>query len=320
MPGRRPRRPTVVREPSALRRPVEHECIEGVSRPISFRNPLGLPAPLTWKQKLYVMGPQMIGAACIDGAANFGVACAMYRTIKPTDTITMWDIRHNTIAGDCAVTVFIQVREGSPHGILTFVISSGMVHVDMRTGKIAAFPYPWPDTQFAVVAGPDPDPSTQSWRQRLWWTFHQRHGLGRGLHFFSGSHVNDVFDLRLGWKERAVRLFWSVWKGSVLSALYFLVLWPITIAIIAPIWGGKNMAHTWVSEAIKLVFGFVLGFLQTPVCAMIALGSEDSVRDHRREVHDRNVREMEEAPPAMNTEMERVARPKSVHLRHDAYY
>lgn len=66
--------------------------------------------------------------------------------------------------------------------------------------------------------------------------------------------------------------------------------------------------------------GFVLGFLQTPICALIALGSEDSVRDHRREVHDRNVREMEEAPPAMNTEMERVARPKSVHLRHDAYY
>ena len=106
----RPRRPTVVREPSALRRPVEHECIEGVSRPISFRNPLGLPAPLTWKQvrssahsrrgearrspetkageadslgatqKLYIMGPQMIGAACIDGAANFGVACVPFRT------------------------------------------------------------------------------------------------------------------------------------------------------------------------------------------------------------------------------------------------
>lgn len=37
--------------------------------------------------------------------------CAMYRTIKPNDTITMWDIRHNTIAGDCAVTVFIQVRQ-----------------------------------------------------------------------------------------------------------------------------------------------------------------------------------------------------------------
>ncbi|BGP09996.1 hypothetical protein JCM10049v2_005879 [Rhodotorula toruloides] len=329
----RPRRPTIVPEPPVPRRPVSHECIEGYSRPISWRNPLGLPAPLTWKQ--------MIGAAVIDGAANFGVAlvatlllptdcptltsfvfpryrCAMYRTIKPGVTITMWDIRHNTIAGDCAVTVFIQLITAKlpivQQGILTFVIASGMVHVDMRHGGIAAFPYPWPDTQFAVVEGADPDAAT-SRRSYLWRTFHQRHGLGRGLHFFSGSHVNDIFNFSLTPQQFAVRLFWSVWKGSVLSALYFLVLWPITIAIIAPIWGGCNMAHTWAPEAIKLVFGFLLGLLQNPICAMIALGSEDSVRDHRREVHDRNIREMEEAPPALNTEMERVVRPKSAHFR-----
>jgi len=34
----------------------------------------------------------------------------MYRTIDEGDTITMWDIQHNTLAGDVAVTVFIQVR------------------------------------------------------------------------------------------------------------------------------------------------------------------------------------------------------------------
>lgn len=80
----------------------------------------------------------------------------MYRTINEGDTITMWDISHNTIAGDVAVTVFIQVRLRSSRpsqkmcspwsilqGILTFVIASGMVHVDQRKGKIAAFPYPW---------------------------------------------------------------------------------------------------------------------------------------------------------------------------------
>lgn len=79
----------------------------------------------------------------------------MYRTISEGDTITMWDISHNTIAGDVAVTVFIQVRRSSSRfskvvltalslqGILTFVIASGMVHVDQRKGKIAAFPYPW---------------------------------------------------------------------------------------------------------------------------------------------------------------------------------
>ncbi|GAA6044194.1 hypothetical protein JCM8097_006807 [Rhodosporidiobolus ruineniae] len=293
----RPRRPTIVPEPK-IKAPVEHECIEGRSRRISWRNPLGLPAPLSWKQILYVVGPQMVGAAVIDGAANFAVACAMYRTIDPNDTILMWPIAHNTIAGDCAVTTFIQ-------GILTFVISSGMVHVDMRHGGIAAFPYPWPDQRFAVISGKDPEEAATT-RQRLWRTFHSRHGLGRGLHFFSGSHVNDVFDTSLTWREFCVRLFWSVWKGSVLSALYFLVFWPITIAIIAPIWGGRDMAHTWTPEIIKLIYGALLGLFQTPLCAMIALGSEDSVRKHRNEVHNRNVREMEEAPPALNTEAERI--------------
>lgn len=133
------------------------------------------------------------------------------------------------------------------------------------------------------------------------------------MHFFSGSHVNDVFDLRLGWKDRAVRLFWSVWKGapappalssvlvlfreslthpaawrhahapragSVLSALYFLVLWPITIAIIAPIWGGKDMAHTWVPEAIKLVFGQSVRSVSTFFSRRLSISNRD--RGERR--------------------------------------
>lgn len=51
MPSRpsRPRAYTIPLEPT-LRQPVEHECVEGRSRRISWRNPLGLPAPLTWKQ------------------------------------------------------------------------------------------------------------------------------------------------------------------------------------------------------------------------------------------------------------------------------
>lgn len=98
-PRMRPRALTVPSEPILNRVPVAHECVEGHSRRISWRNPLGLPAPLTWKQVrrpsrvaeeldsertltplgpdqiLYIVGPQMIGAACIDGGANFGVAC-----------------------------------------------------------------------------------------------------------------------------------------------------------------------------------------------------------------------------------------------------
>lgn len=124
-----------------------------------------------------------------------------------------------------AVTVFIQ-------GIATFCIASGMVHVDLRRNKIDAFPYPWPDTAFAAkkVSPSSPD---QPVHGRLWREFHNEHGLGRGLHFFSGSDVNDIFDFSVPKKALAKRWFWSIWKGSVLSALYFCVVWPIAIAITA---------------------------------------------------------------------------------------
>ncbi|GAA5959727.1 hypothetical protein JCM3765_000077 [Sporobolomyces pararoseus] len=296
----RQRAATLIPEPFS-QQPVQHLCIEGQPRKISWKNPLGLPTPLTWHQCFYIFVIQGLGAACIDGGANFGIA-----TIGPGKRITMWILAENTIAGDVGVTVFIQ-------GILTFVIASGFVHVDMRHRGVDAFPYPWPDTQFAVVKGGDPEAAT-SRRSKLWRTFHQRHGLGRGLHFFSGSHVNDVFNLDLTWKQFLVRLFWSVWKGSVLSALFFLVFWPITIACIAPRWGGRDMAGTWAPEIIKLVFGFLLGLFMNPLCAMIALGSEDSVRQHRREVHLENLKQMEEAPPAPITMAERAGRPLSTHV------
>ncbi|KAL8280309.1 hypothetical protein RQP46_007226 [Phenoliferia psychrophenolica] len=286
--------------------PVAHLCVEGKPRKPSWSNPLGLPEPLTAKQLFYIWGPQCIGAAVIDGAVNFGIACAMYRS---QDNITMWTLAHNTVAGDMAVTTFIQ-------GILTFVIASSMVHVDMRKGTIAAFPYPWPDQVFAVVQLKDADPETaKTKRGKLWRTCHSSHGLGRGLHFFSGSATNDLLDFSLSRRDFFDRLFWSVWKGSVLSALYFLVFWPIGIACVAPKWGGLNMAHTWTPQIIKLVYAFLLGLFMNPVVACIALGSEDAVRDHRREVHDAGVQEMEEAVPAANTRAETVRAPERAFIQ-----
>ncbi|GAA5919411.1 hypothetical protein JCM1841_006000 [Sporobolomyces salmonicolor] len=302
------RRPTIVPEPFN-KPPVAHECLEGYSRPISWRNPLGLPAPLTWKQASLrpassacatsrgCEGQGGLGGALISGAINFGIACAMYRGAH---RVTIWKIKHNTLAGD---------------GVLTFVIGAGLVNCDMRKRKINAFPYPWPDTQFAVIEGADPEAASTR-RGKLWRTFHQRHGLGRGLHFFSGAHVHDVFNCNLTWKQFFVRLFWSALKGLILACLYWIVYWPCCIAVIAGAWDGHNLAPTWIPEIVKLLYGFLLGLGMTPLVAMLALGSEDSVRDYRRELHRENVREMEEAPPAMVTEAERVVRPRPVHF-HD---
>lgn len=68
------------------------------------------------------------------------------------------------------------------------------------------------------------------------------------------------------------------------------------------------MAHTWTPPLIKLVFGFLLGLFMNPIVACIALGSEDAVRQHRREVHEANVRDMEQAAPATNTFAEKSNR------------
>lgn len=221
----------------------------------------------------------------------------MYRT--GADPISMWKLSENTVAGDLAVTVFIQ-------GTLTYIIAGSMVHVDMRSGKVAAFPFPWPDTRFAVVDFEAPE-TAQTRRGKLWRMFHRRHGLGRGLHLFSGSDTNDLFNFNLpSFKDWLYRLVVTVTSGLVLSALYFLVLWPIAIAIVAPIWGGRNMAHSWTAPLIKLVFGAVLGLLMNPIVACIALGSEDAVRVHRREVHAHNVQAtLDNVAPAPNTAAER---------------
>ncbi|SCZ88968.1 BZ3500_MvSof-1268-A1-R1_Chr1-1g00862 [Microbotryum saponariae] len=263
----------------------------------ALMNPLALPVPLTTRQLLYVWLPQTIGAAILDGGINFGIACAMYRS---QNNITVWDIHHNTIAGDCGVTVFIQ-------GILSFVIASSLVHADIRSGMIIPFSRPWPDTTLSPNE-PFPIQETLSTRPHgaIYRAFHQRPSLRRWLRIFQGSDSNDLLARGVPTKVWFKRLVRTVWQGAVLSAVFFSVWWPITIAIIAPIWGGRNMAHTWVPQIIKLVFAFVLGFFQNPIIACIALGAEDSVRNHDLQVHEQQVREVEKAAnPRQTTETER---------------
>ncbi|KAG0141197.1 hypothetical protein CROQUDRAFT_664159 [Cronartium quercuum f. sp. fusiforme G11] len=214
----------------------------------------------------------MIGAAALDGLFNFGIGCAMYLNAT---SVRIWILAENTVAGDMAITIFIQ-------GILTFCIASGMVHVDLRKNKVDAFPYPWPDTAWGTVAKKDPEAT--KWLVVKWWRkFNNDQGFSRGLHFFSGSDVNDIFNRKLTGRQFLQRLCWSVWKGSVLSVIYFFILWPISIAIVAPIWEHDQLAGKFTAPLIKAVYGAVYGLIQNPVCAMIAMGSEDSVRHHRAE-------------------------------------
>ncbi|KAH9448528.1 hypothetical protein MJO29_014740 [Puccinia striiformis f. sp. tritici] len=258
-------------------------------------HPLALP-PLSLGQKLYIIVPQMIGAAILDGAANFAIGCAMY--LNATN-VRIWILKNNTVAGDMGVTIFIQ-------GVLTFCIASGMVHVDLRKNKISAFQYPWPDTSWGAAKLLPPD-EAQTKLGRLWRKFHNSQGFSRGLHFFSGSDVNDIFDSRLSRSQFTARLCVSLWKGSVLSAIFFFIMWPISIAIVSPIWAGANLGNgNFTAPIIKGVYGFVYGLLMNPICAMIAMGSEDSVRAHREE-RQQDRFEHPEKEAMKTTSAERVA-------------
>ncbi|KZO97336.1 hypothetical protein CALVIDRAFT_536352 [Calocera viscosa TUFC12733] len=246
---------------AALRRPPPATAMPEPQQPPQppKRKRRYFPGPLTTKQWLYLIFPQTLGAAILDGGANFAIAYAMYHR---QTLIEVWPIQHNTIAGDMAVTTFIQ-------GILTFVIVSGMVHRDMRIGGIDPFPSPWPyapSEKEPAQAGAERSstPSPTRWRTAAdaW---------------FCGSDLHDIFSFSVGWGEWFHRLLRTVLEGALLSAVYFLLLWPIGIAIVAPIWDGRNMAGGWASECIKLVYGAVLGLIMSPVCAMIAMGSEDAV-------------------------------------------
>lgn len=193
----------------------------------------------------------------------------MYRTTS--DRISFWNIKHNTIAGDLGVTIFIQ-------GILTFLISSALIHGDMRNATIPPFSAPWPH------------PAATSYdASRL----HRR--LDRVRAVFSGSSANDLFDFSVGGKEWLRRAAWSVWQGAVISACYFCLVWPIAIAILAPRYGKANMVHTWVGPVTKAVYGAVFGLLQTPLIACIALGGEDAVRAGRIRRGAGRTKDMEEA-------------------------
>ena len=106
-----------------------------------------VPGPLTFGhgQWWYLVFGQGIVAAVISAAINFGVAVALYRT-QPT--IDIWTFKRQTVAGDMGVTVIIQQ-------IVSFIITSALVHHDLYAGPIGPLRKPWPPL-LHLPSTPDP--------------------------------------------------------------------------------------------------------------------------------------------------------------------
>lgn len=245
------------------------------------------PLSLRTRQGWYLLVFHAIGAVMISAAANFGIACAMYRKHSDTD-ITFWVLKHNTIAGDMAVTILIQ-------GTVTFAITSAMVHRDIAMGLIAPLRRPWPyllhlpSTPSAhgcnglgtrlpsqvppgkeLPMGPLVTPATGGFNRFCLWFIR---------FLFCGTERNDILAPSLDVGQRCLRLIWTLVQGLGLSALVFWApYWGISLAITAPIWTHRQMAHTWVGPAIKCTYGGILALVINPFFCIMAMGAEPNVK------------------------------------------
>lgn len=284
---------------------------EPVRREVAFAAPYArtgivLKQPSTWRDWI-VPGPLTFGhgqwwyltlgqsflAAVISGAIGFGVAVATYNHYDVDTPIYLWRWYPVPLAGDMGVTVIIQQ-------IVSMLITSALVHQDLSKGPIGPLRRPWPP----LLHLPSTPSSKGSWLGVVLKSdLERRHanaqgmqgkelymgkaqGKGQATTFFwwflrsimTGSERNDLLATGISWRQRLERFLWTAVQGFVLCLLTFWWFWPISIAIVAPIYGGRNLQGTWIPAIVKLLFGSFMALLTNPIMALLAMGAESSVR------------------------------------------
>ncbi|CAO1635813.1 unnamed protein product [Parajaminaea phylloscopi] len=254
-----------------------------------------VPGPLTFGhgQWWYLVLGQSLVAAVISAAINFGVGVATYNHYDADTPIYLWRWYPVPLAGDMGVTVIIQQ-------IISMLITSALVHQDLAKGPIGPLRRPWPPL-LHLPSTPSPK---GSWLGVVLKSELQRQAAGAGSeaqpvlymgkaegkgalagYFWwfvrsclTGSERNDLLAKGISWRQRLERILWTAVQGFVLCLLTFWWYWPISIAIVAPIYGGRNLQGTYIPAIVKLLFGGILSLLTNPIMALLAMGAESSVR------------------------------------------
>lgn len=97
---------------------------------------------------------------------------------------------------------------------------------------------------------------------------------------FTGSEKNNILAPGLPGKVRFQRILWTAFQGLCLSVFTFWWYWPISIAIVAPLYEHREevLVNSYIAPVIKLIFGGVLSLLTNPIMALMAMGAEFNVR------------------------------------------
>ncbi|TIA91945.1 hypothetical protein E3P99_00852 [Wallemia hederae] len=192
---------------------------------------------------LLLIGIQTILPSLFTGGINFVIAWGMY---KDQPQISWWYFPC-PLSGDLAVTIFIQ-------GTLTYFFTTITLTLDyyaqrrvpwhafnIPRGWVDKFPLP------AITLLPHlPIPP----------------GTRRSDKLSSITLIKRFITSPLA-------ILSTILSGLLNSVFVFLIIFPISIAIMAPLIGGRdNLINTWWPEGLKGVFGFVLNMFQAPIVSV----------------------------------------------------
>lgn len=160
----------------------------------------------------------------------------------------------NTIAGDLAVTNFIQ-------GALNYVVPNVTLEADNRLGKRL----PWRGLWNPSLRLLDRICSLTGRKRQAW-------------DFLIQSE--DILAPPVKPKTLITRLFSAILRGLFLSVFLFLFTWSLSVAIACPIYCGRNIGSTWAPQGIKGIYGGVHALIEIPLASFLVLLGID-VRNHR---------------------------------------
>ncbi|KAK8124215.1 hypothetical protein PG999_004133 [Apiospora kogelbergensis] len=216
---------------------------DAVADPTQVRTGFQEPSTkLTGYQIFYLFGLDGVGAFILSGGINFAIAYAMYTTQKYTDsnTIRLFQLP-NTLAGDMAVTIFIQC-------IITWLVELILVNRDLASGGVQAI-------------GFVPEPTNRLVR---WYMFLDRAEEG-----------GDAEDEAGGFRHWARFLGSQVVRALVSVVPCFVLLFGPSVGLLTlagtripwgPVWDW-TYATKWAPQIFKLLLGGFLSLLTGPAFA-----------------------------------------------------
>lgn len=170
----------------------------------------------------------------------------------------------NTLAGDLAVTNFIQ-------GVLNLLGPLLQIESDSRNGKHI----PWRSFMNPPIGLVERISRLEGHPRRFWETFLQSEDI-----------LSSTPKRTAG--EMARRLLRAILRGLFLSVFLFLITWSIAVAIACPIYCGRNISPLWMPQALKAIYGGVHVLVEIPLATFLILLGVD-VRNHRAHSEDKNV-------------------------------